>query len=386
LLMGTATLALWTSGNGLVDAWGQPVGTDFANPYSAGRMALEGRAATVYDYQTQYAEQRAIFSGGKDHPFYNWPYPPIFLLLAAPLALLPYIPALLVWIAVTFPLYLAAIWAILPRRQALLAATAFPAVFITVGHGHNAFLTAGLLGLGLAHLERRPWFAGMLFGCLAYKPHLGLVLPLILLAAGQWRAFLGAAGAVIVLCATSVAAFGTEPWYAFVESSEVTRTVLLEAVSTGWFKIQSVFSATRGLGGSIALAYGLQAITSLAALCVLGWLWMGGGSGRQAKAAACLSALIVTPYVIDYDMMVLGPAIAFLVARGLEKGFRPYEKSMLAAAWVVPLFARPTAQHLHLPIAQIVMLALFAMIAMWVWDQRRRSAVLSDSPSVHPAA
>jgi alpha-1,2-mannosyltransferase len=358
-----ATLALWTSGTwmsgaGLLDAWGRPIGTDFANPYTAGLMALQGRAAEVYDYAAHYAEQVSFFHGGPDHPFYSWPYPPIFLLTAAPLALLPYVPALLVWLALTFALYLAAIWVILPRRLALLAASAFPAVFITVGHGHNAFLTAGLLGLGLAQLEKRPWLAGVLLGCLAYKPHLGLVLPLILLAGGHWRAIGGAAGAVVVLCAASVAAFGLEPWHAFLASGDVTRTVLLEAGSAGWFKIQSIFSAVRGWGGSVALAYAVQGVVSLAVLAGLGAAWLAG-SGRRAKAAACIGVLLVTPYVMDYDMAVLAPALAFLAAEGLPRGFRPYEKSLMAAAWAVPLFARVAAQHLHLPLAQIVMLLLF---------------------------
>jgi hypothetical protein len=361
LFSAIAIVGLWTTGEGLLDAWGRPLGTDFANPYSAGRMALEGRAAAAYDYATQYAEQRAIFEGGEDQPFYGWPYPPIFFLAVAPLALLPYVPALLGWLAVTFTLYLATIWTILPRRLALLAAAGFPAVFVTITHGHNAFLTAALVGSGLALLERRPWLAGLLLGCLAYKPHLGLVLPLILIAGGHWRAFFGAAISVAALCAASVAALGIEPWYAFLASGEVSRTVLLEQVATGWFKIQSAFSAVRGLGGSIEVAYVVQGGVSLAVLAGLAIVWRRGGGGR-AKAAACIGTLLVTPYVLDYDLAVLAPAIAFVVAEGLGRGFRPYEKVALAAAWFVPLFARPMAQHLDVPIALIVMAVLFAVL------------------------
>ncbi|WP_205520654.1 glycosyltransferase family 87 protein [Propylenella binzhouense] len=357
-MFAVALLALWTTGHGLLDAWGRPIGTDFADPYSAGRMALDGRAGAIHDYSTHYAEQRILFGGGDDQPFYAWSYPPIFLLFATPFALLPYMPALVAWLAATFALYLAAIRTILPQRLAFLAASAFPAVFVTVSHGHNAFLTAGLLGLGLAKLERNPWLAGLLLGCLAYKPHLGLVLPLVLAAGGHWKAFCGAAVSVVGLSALSVAAFGLEPWYAFFASGDDTRRFILEELSTGWFKIQSVFSAVRGLGGPLALAYGAQALVSAAVLGALAWVWFLG-SGRYAKAAACTGALLVTPYVLDYDMAVLGPALAFLAARGLARGFRPYEKSLMLAAWVVPLLARPVAQHLDLPIGLIVMAALF---------------------------
>jgi hypothetical protein len=82
---------------------------------------------------------------------------------------------------------------------------------------------------------------------------------------------------------------------------------------------------------------------------------------RSAKAAVAVGALLVTPYVLDYDLALLAPALAFLVAEGLEKGFRPYEKALLAAAWIAPLLARSAAQFLHLPLGLAIMLALFWM-------------------------
>jgi hypothetical protein len=65
--------ALWVSGAGLVDRFGRPIGTDFANPYTAGLMALDGSAARIYDFIAHEQVQRAFFNGGEDHPFYGWP-------------------------------------------------------------------------------------------------------------------------------------------------------------------------------------------------------------------------------------------------------------------------------------------------------------------------
>jgi Glycosyltransferase family 87 len=358
ILFSLATVALWTTGHGRLDVFGRPIGTDFSNMYAAGSLAVEGRPAAAYDLASLFAEQAAV-TGQSEH-LYGWHYPPIFFLIAAPLAALSYMPALILWLAAGFVLYLLAIWAILPRSLALLAAAAFPAVFVTVGHGQNAFLTAGLLGLGLVLLERRPWLAGFLLGCLCFKPHLGLVLPIVLVAARQWKPFLGAAIAVVLLCALSAAAFGLEPWRAFLASGEVTRTIVLEQTATGWFKIQSLFSAVRGFGGSVAAAYVAQGVLSLAVLAMLVRQWVGGSS-PGGKAAVAIGALLVTPYVLDYDMLLIAPAVAFLVAPRLESGFRPYEKALLAAAWIAPLLARPAAQFLHLPLGLLVMLALFAL-------------------------
>ena len=362
ILTGLGTAALWASGDGLLDAFGRPIATDFANPYAAGRMALEGRPAAVYDFAAHHAAQQAILGGGRDQPFYGWHYPPVFLLVAAPLALLPYLPALLLWLAATFALYLAAIRAILPYPLALLAAAAFPGVFVTVGHGQNAFLTAGLLGLGLALLDRRPWLAGLLLGCLVYKPHLGLVLPLVLAAGGHVRAFAAAALSAAGLCLAALAAFGLEPWQAFLESGALTRTIVLEQVATGWFKIQSLFAAVRGLGGPVSAAYAAQALLAVVVLASLAVVWRRA-AGARAKAAAALGALLVTPYVLDYDLMLMAPALAWLVAAGRKDGFAPYEKSLLALGWALPLIARGAAQALGLPLGVAVLVLLFALVA-----------------------
>ena len=78
---------------------GRPLGTDFSNIYAAGTYVLEGRPQAPFDPALQYAREQAIF--GASTPFFGWHYPPFFLFVAAPLALLPYLPALLLWQAAT---------------------------------------------------------------------------------------------------------------------------------------------------------------------------------------------------------------------------------------------------------------------------------------------
>ena len=374
---------LWLSGNGLLDSSGRPIGTDFANPYSAGLMAQRGESAAAYDYQMQYREQQAVFADAladpSGLPFYGWHYPPVFFLAAALLASLPYIPALLLWLGTTFGLYMAAMRTIISGRTsnskfALFLAAAFPAVFVTITHGQNAFLTAGCLALGLALLDRRPVLAGLFIGLLCYKPHLGVLLPVILAAGGYWRTFMAAAVTVILLCLVTLAVFGIEPWLAFLESRTVTRTIVLEEVSTGWYKIQSAFSAVRGLGGSVTAAYAVHGGIALFVICALIWLWRNGAT-PAARAAACVGSVLITPYVIDYDLMVLAPAIAFLALDGWERGFRPFEITLLALAWVMPLIARPVAQYAYLPIGLLTMLVLFAFtLRLAVVDRRQMVA------------
>ena len=79
-------------------------------------------------------------------------------------------------------------------------------------------------------------------------------------------------------------------------------------------------------------------------------------------AALCLAAILATPYSLDYDLMVLAPAIAFLALDGLARGFGPYEKTALAFLWVVPLFARSVAEATFIPFGVIAMLVMFALV------------------------
>jgi alpha-1,2-mannosyltransferase len=66
------------------------------------------------------------------------------------------------------------------KKEWLLLALAFPAVFINLGHGHNGFLPVALLAAAQVQFDRRPVLAGVLFACLAYKPQFGLLIPLML--------------------------------------------------------------------------------------------------------------------------------------------------------------------------------------------------------------
>ena len=196
-------LYLVVTATGGVDLQGRPIGTDFSNVYAAGTYVLEGNSQAPFNSVQQYAREQPIF--GEATQFYGWHYPPYFLFVAAALAWMPYGLALFVWQAVTLGLYLLAIRAILkvfaPEGGAtasadplwLVLALAFPAVLINVGHGHNGFLTAALLGGGLVSLDRRPLVAGILFGLMAYKPQFGLMIPIALAAGGYWRSFIAAA-------------------------------------------------------------------------------------------------------------------------------------------------------------------------------------------------
>src|ERR1041384_3804322 len=106
-------LYLVATSDGLNDYQGRPLGTAFCHVCAAGAYAPDGSTAAPFDPRLQHAREQAIF--GPNTPFYGWHYPPLFLAVAAALALMPYQLALVVWQGVTLVLYLLAIRAIVTR-------------------------------------------------------------------------------------------------------------------------------------------------------------------------------------------------------------------------------------------------------------------------------
>lgn len=365
--------AVWiAAAHHMIDRVGSPIGTDFTNVYAAGRQVWSGTAPAVYDPPSQHAAEIAAFDG-RSVPFYGWHYPPMFLVAAAALALLPYAGALLLYMATTLAAYLATLRAILPHRETLLLAAAFPGVFVNLGHGQNGFLTATLIGGALLLLDRRPWLAGILIGLLAYKPQFGILIPLVLVATLRWRPFVAATATVLAAAATTVALFGVGIWTAFAGSEQFTRTVVLEQGQTGWQKIQSLFSAVRMWGGTVDMAYAAQTMLAVALAVSLVWLWRSRASFDLKAAALVTASLLATPYVLDYDLVVLAVAGAFLVRHGLRHGFADYEISALALAWTAPLVSRSIDHAIGLPVGLLAMLALYGLIV------RRAAADLAET-------
>lgn len=364
-----AILFLVITANGTLDYLGRPLGTDFSSFYAAGRMALEGNAAGAYDWEAHFEVQRRIH--GSDQPF-PWSYPPIFLMLATLFALLPYVPAFFVWQGASLLAAAAVFRKILPENIALLFALGFPAVLICIGHGQTGFLAAALMAGGLLALGRNELLAGVLFGLLAYKPQFGVLLPFIFAAGGYWRAFAAAAVTVLALVGLTFAIWGWPVWEAFLASLQPTRVIVLEAGDTGFHKFQSAFAWVRLWHGPVALAYAVQAAVALPVLAACMWMWRMPKVPFRLKAAGLLTgSLLVSPYTLDYDVVLLGMALAFLAAEGIARGFRPWDKTVLAIGWFGPVLARTAAQAIYVPLGFLVLATVFALIVVRAHEAQR---------------
>jgi arabinofuranan 3-O-arabinosyltransferase len=353
----------YLGGNFLIDAQGRPIANDFVNVWAAGRLTLDGNSAAAYNWPVhKAAEVRAV---GHDFAnYYGWHYPPTFLFVAAALAALPYLTAAIVWLAATLAAYAATLAGILRSRAGILLALGFPAALWNVTAGQNGFLTAALIGGTLSLLQRHPALAGVCLGLLTYKPQFGLLFPLVLLADRRWLTLGVAAVVAIALAALSWLAFGAASWQAFFEGLPQTSRVVLGEGGADWQRLQSLFGFLRAHGANEALAWSVQGAAAFALAVWLIWLWRSRAAFELKAAALAAGALLATPYVYIYDLVVLAVAVAFLLRDALARGFAFIDIAGLGAAGLLILIYPCAKSQVGLAAVLIVLaLAVYRHVA-----------------------
>ena len=342
----------------IYDPNGQGIATDFINVFAAGRMVLDGHPALAYDWDLQKQIEldvlRQDFVG-----YFAWHYPPPFLFVAAFLAQFPYTIAFIGWVSASILPYLAVMRLIVGRVFGLMLAVAFPTVFNNALVGQNGFLTAALIGGTLFFLPVRPVASGICLGLLTYKPQYGLLFPIALIAAAEWTVFFTAGIVAVLLAFVSWLAFGTESWQAFFHWMPMFSQAFLVEGKATWWKLQSVLSMVRYLGGSEHLAWTLQWIMTASVAVTLVAIWRSKVRYSLKAASLAVGTLLVTPYLFAYDMMVLAIPVAYLVRLGLARGFLRLELPALAVALALILsftmFGYPVGLAANLIVATLVL-------------------------------
>ena len=346
----------------------RPTTTDFVSFYGAGSLADGGAPALAYDQSAHYAAEQQATEPGIEYNFFY--YPPVYLLICALFARLPYLPAFIAFEALSLLICL-----LVARRTvkatswaALLPLLAFPSVFWTMGLGQNAFLTAALFGGGLLLIDRRPVLAGMLFGLICYKPHFGLLVPVALVAGRRWRAVAGATLAVAAVAALSVAVFGWQTWRDFFILAGGSHSTY-ENGRIDLSGLVTLFGGLRLIGVPTAIAYAVQGLGAVAAVALVAVVWRCNLSLATRGAALAAGTLLAVPVALVYDFLLAGIAMAWLIRAGSESVFLPWEKMTLVVVFIVPLVSRNFGTATHVPLAQFALIALLMLIARRAWRE-----------------
>ncbi|HTZ71316.1 MAG TPA: glycosyltransferase family 87 protein [Acetobacteraceae bacterium] len=357
----------------------KPNTVDYAAFYAAGALADAGQPEAAYDYRAlQAAEERATEPGIKHQYFFN---PPTYLLIMAPLARLPYLASFVLFQAVTLGLWLALGTRVAGGgRAATLALLAVPSVWWVLGLGQNAFLSAGLMAAGFLLLPARPVLAGIAFGALCYKPHLGLMIPVALLAARQWRALLAAAGTVTALIGMTIACFGVATWRAFFTTAGQNVS---GAIDTGKVLLAARIDPTGAaqfVGLAAAPARAIWVLALLGAVVTVAWVWRSGRSETRGAALAA-SVAIAAPFALFYDLVMASLAAAWIVRAGRARGFLHGEKAALGLLVLADLLAAPAVvAKMHLPIGALVAPTLLVLAARRHHRERSVEKLTRSSP------
>jgi alpha-1,2-mannosyltransferase len=178
----------------------------------------------------------------------------------------------------------------------------------------------------------------------------------------QWRCLTAAATAAMGFMGLSFLVFGAITWRVFLHSVSEPRILILNRGLIPYSYQQSVFAAMRLWNVPLQASYVIQAVFALLAAAVLVWLWTGNFSYRLKAASLVICSLLATPYLFDYDLASLGIVIAFLALEGIERGFLPFEKFMLVAAWLAPFLDRAVATHARIPLCVLINVALLCLL------------------------
>jgi hypothetical protein len=346
--------------HGHLDFANHALGRDFVNYWTAGHLVAEGHIADIFDPARFLDAEHRLFDPVL--PFHFWSYPPPALFLVAPLGVLPYIPALLVWslfgVAVLIPV--AKRLFADPKERLLLVFA--PAVAINVGLGQNGAITAALLMGGPALWRRKPAWAGALFGLLAFKPQIGILLPIAVIAERRWKTLLWAAGVAVAVVAVSIPIFGLSAWRGFLGPT-LTEQSLMLSQGTGPFQwmMPSTFMAARLIGWPTVMALTLQGPVSLFAAWTV-WMTYRRGVDDEIKAAVLMTATFVaTPQCFNYDLIPCAAAALVLWRRDQGVG-----KGLALLVWGLPILmiSLQAVASLGLPAPVVALLVLASPLSL----------------------
>jgi alpha-1,2-mannosyltransferase len=343
---------------------------DFLVFYAAARAFFAGKLALVYDIDafTQYQNTLLADRFPRALHFRPFFYPPTWLLMLLPVGLLGVASAFSAFMSLTA----ATATALVGRRDwwGWLAVVTSPAAVWVVLAGQNTFFSIALFYGGFRLLDRAPAVAGILFGLLSYKPQIWVLVPLALFAARQWRGLGWTIGTAFALSFASIAMFGLDVWLAFLDTARQAGSPRLADEMFGhiYMHMTTLLAAARIVGLPVPLAGALQVGGAIVAIVAVWCAFRRHGSNDARIAVLAAATFLISPYALNYDLLLLMPAVVALFRLGLAQGFHPGERLIYVMLWVIPTLCI-ILNRIDLPVTPLVVLAFGGIAWMRLKDQ-----------------
>ncbi len=384
LALPAVILAVWigllVTGNGFIDALGNPVGADFAMFRIAGEMASSGQWDRLYDEAEQQRRLVAQFPGLPADAYLPYRYPPLTACLFAPLAGLPYCASYLAFVALSIIAWLGSWWCLVrtlcPNASSTaalaLALLLFSPIFAqTIIDGQASLMWFALVaGCWCAIQRQRFGLAGMLLALTACKPNVALLLSIVLLVRYPRMLTSYAVTGMVMLGVTLMTA-GSACLATYVQ--------LARQLATDAWHVETPFWKVQSLIGWSELAFGAQArqvnLSIGLVLCVgiAAWWRHQARSNHVARpdwiflTYAILVNALFNPYTPMYDLALLSLAAAAWVAWADSNGTlvpmlnTRLARVLAAALWIGPIVSQAFSHWTMTPL-QLMPIAMLAVL------------------------
>jgi len=367
---------------GLVDRVGRFKGSDYVQFYVMGSLLGEGRADALYDAHAHLSEGRRRIDPNLGlyaaHPNYG----PQVALAFVPLAALPYGWSLAVFLALSGIAYAFSVWIVwrdcdaLRRHGRVVAvlAAASPLLLTVVRYGQASAVAVLALALALAAFKRgRLFLAGVAIGCLAYKPQLGVVFGLALVATRQWRVVGGAATAVTAQMAIAWIATGSQTLMRYfaelwllVRDPRLVQTHPSELYSIrGFVHLLVPYEPVVALCGAAAL---------IGAIVLAARIWSASTSLSVRFGELIVLTILASPHLISYDLLLLTiPLLLFAdwAVQHQDHRFSAVVPGALVLLYFAPFSGMIVARLIGVQIAVPVMAAVAWMMGREALAERQ---------------
>jgi hypothetical protein len=375
-------LCLWSvyswniAAPGMLDRARNLKGTDFLHFYTLGSLSLAHRGADLYNLraQAELAAQRVPAAAGIRYlPL----YPPQVSLLFAPLARLPYSWALILWLACSILLYgfcCYAVWHACPNLRhhkltVLVLALAFPAFCHLVAWGQTSALALACFTLAFFSLRaKREFLAGLAFGCLIFKPQLGVAVAMVFLITVRWKIIAGAILSALAQLSLAWLYYGPAPLREWMHVLlDIPHLLpLLEPKPYQTHCLRTFWTMLVPWPSASLMLYVISAIL-VAGLTVACWRSRRPLSLRYS--ALLLSTVLLAPHLTVYDLVILAPAFLLLSDWIVTQpaNATPQIKLLLYLAFALPLLG-PLARWTHFQFSVPVMAAL--LFEIWTTGRK----------------
>ena len=342
-----------------------PIGVDLHTYIAAGQIGVEQGWSRIYDQALVAMEQKELSPAQIVQPYLS---PPTVAFITAPLGMLPYNTAYVVWAVFLLTAFAGALaWAAQSKGGSKWIAVAGALAPWWVMQAINVGQVVPLVAAGTVVAwrltrERRDLLAGVALGCILFKPNTAILVPFALFCAMRFRVFaswaaVAAAMAIVVLLL--IGPHGMEEYFAQLRG-RLPRGA--DALTLHGALGADVISATALrmliVAGVLAASYKLRASPTL------------------AIPLAIVGSLLIAPYLHSPDLCMLAAA-AWMVWE--ERPVLAW-RVPLALGWVlaspylhVTSYGPRLRQWPWLEIALLLALVIAAWSPLTSWaDSRRR--------------